>query len=76
MEIDRDISPGDEADRASYFIESVVDDHVKEAMRKAAEIPKGTAGECDGCGEYFTRLVDEMCGKCRDKYAKYYAKGF
>lgn len=73
MKIDRDISPGDEADRASYFIESVIDHHVKEAMRKAAEIPKGTAGECDGCGEYFTRLVDEMCGKCRDKFAKYYA---
>ena len=29
MKIDRDISPGDEADRASYFIESVIDDHVK-----------------------------------------------
>ena len=72
METDRDISPGDEADRASCFIESVIDDHVKEAMRKAAEIPKGTAGECDGCGEFFPRLVDEMCGRCRDKFAKYY----
>ncbi len=73
MEIDRDISPGDEADRASYFIESVVDDHVKEAMRKAAEIPKGTAGECSFCGEFSMRLVDETCAPCRDKFAKYYA---
>lgn len=76
METDRDISPGDEADRADYYRESVIDDHVKEAMRKAAEIPIGTAGECDGCGEFFPRLVDEMCGRCRDKFSKYYAKGF
>ena len=72
MEIDRDI-PIDPIDRADYFIESVVDDHVKEAMRKAAEIPVGTAGECAGCGDYFSRLVDDMCGKCRDKFARFYA---
>ncbi len=75
MEIDREV-PIDPIDRADYFIESVVDDHVKEAMRKAAEIPKGTAGECDGCGDYFQRLVNGCCGRCRDKFAKYYAKGF
>ena len=73
MEIDREPNNGDEADLASYFIESVVDDHVKEAMRRAAEIPVGEAGECDSCGEFFTRLVDGMCGRCRDKFAKYYA---
>ena len=73
MEIDREPNNGDEADRASYFIESVVDDHVKEAMRIAAEIPVGIPGECDGCGEFFTRLVDGMCGRCRDKYARFYA---
>ena len=37
MEIDREPHSGDEADRASYFIESVIDDHVKEAMRRAAD---------------------------------------
>ena len=73
MEIDREPNNGDEADRASYFIESVVDDHVKEAMRRASEIPIGEAGECQGCGDYFTRLVDDLCGRCRDKFAKYYA---
>jgi hypothetical protein len=73
VEIDREPNNGDEADRASYFIESVVDDHVKEAMRRAAEIPIGEAGECQGCGDYFTRLVDDLCGRCRDKFAKYYA---
>lgn len=72
MEIDREPNNGDEADRASYFIESVVDDHVKEAMRRAAEIPIGEAGECQGCGDYFTRLVDDLCGRCRDKFARLY----
>ena len=73
MEIDREPNNGDDADKASYFIESVIDDHVKEAMRRAAEIPVGEAGDCDGCGEHFMRLVDGMCGRCRDKFAKYYA---
>ena len=72
MEIDRDV-PSDPIDRADYFIESVVDDHVKEAMRKAAEIPVGTAGECSSCEEWSMRLMDETCAPCRDKFAKYYA---
>ena len=71
MEFDREV-PIDPIDRASYFIESVIYDHLKEAMRKAAEIPKGTAGECSSCGEFSMRLVDETCSPCRDKFAKYY----
>lgn len=75
MEIDREI-PADPIDRADYYVESVIDDHVKEAMRQSAEMPVGEAGECAGCGDWFPRLVNEMCGRCRDKFAKYYAKGF
>lgn len=61
----------DEADRAEYYIESVIDDHVKEAMRIAAEIPIGNAGDCDGCGEWSGRLVDSYCSPCRDKFDRY-----
>ena len=68
MEIDREPNNGDEADRASYFIESVVDDHVKEAMRRAAEIPIGSPGECSFCGEKSARLVNTACAPCRDRY--------
>ena len=68
MKIDREPNSGDEADRASYFIESVVDDHVKEAMRRAAEIPIGTHGECSFCGEQSARLVNTACAPCRDRY--------
>lgn len=32
----------------------------------AAAMPKGEPGECDGCGEHFARLVDGLCGFCRD----------
>ena len=67
MEIDRDI-PSDPIDRADYFIESVIDDHVKDAMRRASEIPEGKSGDCDICGEYFSRLVNGCCGFCRDKF--------
>ena len=67
MEIDRDI-PSDPIDRADYFIESVIDDHVKDAMRRASEIPDGKSGDCDICGEYFSRLVNGCCGFCRDKF--------
>jgi hypothetical protein len=68
MEIDREDCHGDEADRATYFIESVIDDHVRDVMRRAAQIPKGTHGDCDICGEYFTRLVNGCCGRCRDEF--------
>ena len=68
MDIERDDTHGDEADRSSYFIESVIDDHVKEAMRKCAEIPIGNPGECSYCGEWSGRLVNDACSYCRDKY--------
>lgn len=58
----------DDADRSEYYIESVIDDHVKEAMRKAAEIPPGNPGICDLCGDEYMRLVNGACGFCRDKY--------
>ena len=67
MEIDRDI-PSDQIDRADYFIESVIDDHVKDAMRRASVIPEGNSGDCDICGEYFSRLVNGCCGFCRDNF--------
>ncbi len=68
MEIEREPSSGDEADKASYFIESVIDDHVKAAMRLASEIPVGIAGTCDLCGNDYVRLVGGACGYCRDRY--------
>ena len=58
----------DEADKSDYFIESVIDDHVKEAMRIAANIPIGVKGICEYCGDEFDRIVNNACGYCRDKF--------
>jgi len=41
---------------------------IRKAMAKAADIPKGKPGDCDLCGEWFSRLVDGACARCRDKY--------
>ena len=47
----------------------------EEEMRKqsyaeqAARIPVGEPGVCEECDEYFTRLVEGRCGRCRDELA-------
>lgn len=41
---------------------------IKEARKKAQEIPRGEPGECDLCGEWSGRLVTGICAPCRDKY--------
>lgn len=58
----------DDADRADCYIESVIDDHVRLAMRKAIEIPPGNPGECSFCGEWSGRLVNDACSPFRDRY--------
>ena len=58
----------DEADKADCYIESVIDDHVRLAMRKALEIQPGNPGECCACGEHSMRLVNGYCARCRDRY--------
>ena len=40
----------------------------KLVRERAAAIPKGEPGECSYCGEVFTRIVNDACGACRDKY--------
>ena len=58
----------DDADRADTFIETVFDDGIAAAMRIAADIPAGVSGDCDFCGDWFGRLIDGACGRCRDFY--------
>ena len=38
------------------------------ARARAAEIPVGTPGDCDPCGEWCGRLVAGACARCRDRY--------
>lgn len=57
----------DEADRSVLFDE-MYQKELDNKIRKAAIIPKGTPGECEYCGEYFERLINNACGRCRDLY--------
>lgn len=38
------------------------------AAHKPVPMDPGKPGDCDLCGDYFTRLVGGACGFCRDKY--------
>ena len=58
----------DEADDADASIEHTINIAILNAYNAAKSIPTGEAGECDGCGEYFVRLVGGYCGRCRDKW--------
>ena len=42
--------------------------NIAEIRRKAAEIPKGVAGECERCGEDMPRLINGVCAPCRDRH--------
>lgn len=56
----------DDADRSGQDIEILDDAAIREVQRRAAAMPKGTEGECRLCGEYFARLVNNTCARCRD----------
>lgn len=39
------------------------------AARSGADnIPTGTPGDCDFCGEWTSRLVGGACARCRDRH--------
>jgi hypothetical protein len=38
-------------------------------------VPPGHAGECDRCGEFTKRLIDNNCAPCRDKIERMQARG-
>ena len=58
----------DDIDRAGDHIDATEKQIIDAARKKAANIPKGSAGECEWCGEYFERLVNNACGRCRDEF--------
>ena len=56
----------DEIDKAQELEEH----HRQNALvnRPRFTLPPGTPGDCELCGEFFSRLIDGACGHCRDKY--------
>lgn len=57
----------DLADTADRAITATTEAAVATARNRAAAMPRGEPGTCKGCGEDFTRLVDGLCGRCRDR---------
>lgn len=57
----------DEVDLASEREQIQRDAALTQASAAVAAMPKGVPGHCDGCGDYFARLVGGLCGFCRDK---------
>ena len=58
----------DEVDRAQDLERMSNEDALQAARKKAQAMPTGEPGECEWCGEYFARLVNGACGRCRDKW--------
>ena len=62
----------DFADNASEITQGELDRNIAAAKAAASNIEAGQAGDCDACGEHFSRVVErqggQYCGKCRDKY--------
>lgn len=61
----------DEGDRAQVFQENEEaksNSLIKQISKEANAMPKGFAGECDYCGNYSKRIVNNACAPCRDEY--------
>jgi hypothetical protein len=58
----------DEIDIANDRAEADTSRAIAAARSGAANIPAGTPGDCDFCGEWTSRLVGGVCARCRDRY--------
>jgi hypothetical protein len=56
----------DDVDRANAQAEQWLELAIHAAR---GELPPGTAGECDLCGEWSGRLINGACAPCRDRIA-------
>jgi hypothetical protein len=57
----------DDLDRTQDRIEAEEAGIIAAIRAQASRIPSGKAGDCDGCGEWSSRLVDGLCAPCRDR---------
>lgn len=58
----------DDADFTSNVIDIETERAILKVRNAAAKIPAGDPGDCEICGEWFSRLVNSVCARCRDKY--------
>jgi hypothetical protein len=55
----------DEIDRADQEIERSLQEAIRLARK---DLPAGTPGDCDLCGEWTGRLINGYCAPCRELY--------
>lgn len=55
-------------DEADGLIELQKELSLAAAHKAANEMPAGTQGDCELCGNWSGRLVEAVCAPCRDKY--------
>ena len=53
----------DDVDRAQQHAEAELEAAITAAR---GDIPPGTQGDCDLCGEWSGRLIEGLCAPCRD----------
>lgn len=53
-------------DEASRRMDEEIAAGITEASRAVALMPPGEAGECARCGYHYSRIVNGLCGYCRD----------
>lgn len=58
----------DEIDMANDTAHKAVSAAEQAIRARAAQIPIGQCGECELCGEWSGRLVNQACAPCRDKF--------
>ncbi len=56
----------DEADRSLMDAEVLEAAEINLIRNKVANMAAGEPGDCEHCGEHFSRLVGGHCGRCRD----------
>lgn len=56
----------DICDNAGDLIELTEEMSVAAIRAAAADIPAGYEGDCESCGLFSKRLVNDMCAPCRD----------
>lgn len=57
----------DEIDQANLYAEEMLKRKIDYVSNKA-KIDKGRQGECDLCGEWSGRLINDVCSPCRDRF--------
>jgi len=57
----------DEIDQANLYADEMLKRKIEYVLTKA-KMDKGRQGECDLCGEWSGRLINDVCSPCRDRY--------